>query len=290
MKSWTVILIALVAFVLMMSLYTVEEYETGMKFRLGEIIETDIPPGIHIKAPFVNNVRKFDRRVLELDMESEQLNTSEQKYVEVDYFVNWRISDSNAFYIATQGGDEIVARNRLAQIIRDRLRDEFAKRTLTQVISVDRGALMTQLTDNANQRVGDLGIEVVDVRIKKIELTTAVLDSVFQRMRTQRTEYANELRSLGRETAALILATADREVRVLVAESQRDADRTRGEGDAEATRIYADAYNRDTEFYRFQRSLEAYRGVFSSGQDTLVLDPTSEFFNYFRDQNQGNQQ
>lgn len=290
MKSWTMILGALVVFILLMSLYTVEEYETGMKFRLGEIIETDIQPGIHIKAPFINNVRKFDRRVLELDMESEQLNTSEQKYVEVDYFVNWRISDSANFYIATQGGDEIVARNRLAQIIRDRLRDEFAKRTLTQVISVDRGALMEQLTDNANQRVGDLGIEVVDVRIKKIELTTAVLDSVFQRMRTQRTEYANELRSLGREQSALIIATADREVRVLLAESQRDADRTRGEGDAEATRIYADAYNQDTEFYRFQRSLEAYRGVFSSGQDTLVLDPTSEFFDYFRDQDQGSGQ
>ncbi len=283
MKSWTVILLAIAAFLLLMSLYTVKEYETGIKFRLGEIIETGIEPGLHFKAPFINNVRTFDQRVLELDMPSEQLNTSEQKYVEVDYFVNWRIVEPAEFYIATQGGDEVRARTRLAQIIRDRLRDEFAKRTLTEVISVERGALMSRLTDNANERVGDLGIEVVDVRIKRIELTTAVLDSVFQRMRTQRTEYANELRSLGRETAELITATADREVRILLAESQRDGDRTRGEGDAEATRIYAEAYSRDEEFYRFQRSLEAYKQAFGSGQDTLVLDPKSEFFAYFRD-------
>lgn len=284
MKSWTVILLAIVAFLLLMSLYVVKEYETAIKFRLGEIIETDIQPGLHIKAPFINNVRKFDRRVLELDMPTEQLNTSEQKYVEVDYFVNWRIVDPSNFYIATQGGNEGRARLRLAQIIRDRLRDEFARRTLTEVISVERGALMERLTDNANQRVGDLGIEVVDVRIKRIELTTEVLDSVFDRMRTERTEYANELRSLGREQAELITATADREVRVLLAEAQRDAERTRGEGDAEATRIYAEAYNRDTEFYRFGRSLQAYSQAFGSGQDTLVLDPDSEFFEYFRDQ------
>ncbi len=284
MKSWIVILLAMVAFLVAMSLYKVEQYESGIKFRLGEIIETDIPPGLHIKAPFVNNVRMFDRRVLELDMPAEQLNTSEQKYVEVDYFVNWQIVDAASYYIATQGGNEGRARLRLAQIIRDRLREEFARYTLTEVISVERGALMNRLTDAANQRVGDLGIIVVDVRIKRIELNTDVLESVFQRMRTQRTEYANELRSLGRERAELITATADREVRVLLAESQSNAERTRGEGDAEATRIYADAYNRDTEFYRFNRSLQAYRHAFGSGQDMLVLDPESEFFDYFRNQ------
>ncbi len=284
MKSWTVILLVLVAWLILMSLYVVKEYETGIKFRLGEIIETDIQPGLHLKMPFINNVRKFDRRILELDMQPEEMNTSEQKYVDVDYFVNWRIVDPASFYVATQGGDELIARSRLSQIIRDRLRDEFAQRTLTQVISVERSALMERLTDNANEVVGDLGIEVVDVRIKRIELTSQVLDSVFQRMRTQRTEYANELRSLGREQAELITATADREVRILLAEAQSDAERTRGEGDAEATRIYAEAYNRDTEFYRFNRSLQAYRQAFGSGQDTLVLDPESEFFDYFRDQ------
>jgi len=284
MKPMITVLGAFTAFVLLNSLYIVSEYEYGIKFRLGEIIQTDIKPGLHIKTPFINNVRKFDKRILELDMPTEELNTSEQKYVEVDYFVNWRIIDSTEFYIATQGGNEIRAQTRLAQIIRDRLRDEFARHTLTEVISVERGALMNRLTNNANERVGDLGIEVVDIRIKRIELTTEVLGSVFQRMQTQRTEYANELRSLGNERAQLITATADREVRILLAESQGNAERVRGEGDATATRIYAEAYNRDAEFYRFNRSLQAYRQSFSSGQDTLVLDPKSEFFDYFRSQ------
>lgn len=290
MKPVIAIVGALIAFLLLNSLYTVAEYEYGIKFRLGEIIQTDIQPGLHLKTPFINNVRKFDKRVLELDMPTEQLNTSEQKYVEVDYFVNWQIIDPAEFYIATQGGNEIRARTRLAQIIRDRLRDEFARHTLTEVISVERGALMNRLTNNANERVGDLGITVVDVRIKRIELTTEVLGSVFQRMQTQRTEYANELRSLGSEQAQLITATADREVRILLAESQSNAERVRGQGDAEATRIYADAYSRDSEFYRFNRSLQAYRQSFGSGQDMLVLDPKSEFFDYFRAQSQTNDQ
>lgn len=286
MKTTSIIVIGLVALVTSLSLYTVKQQEYAIKFRLGEIIDNDIPPGLHFKMPLVNNVRKFDNRILEMDMPTEVLNTIEQEFVEVDYYVNWKITQVADYYISTRG-DEFEAQNRLAQIISDRLREEFAQRTLGEVISVGRGELMQTLTNSVNDRAGELGIEIVDIRIKRIELTDSVLDSVFTRMQTDRNETANEQRSLGREAAERIRSDADRQARILQAEAGRDASKLRGEGDAEATRIYAEAYNRDVEFYRFQRSLEAYRNSFGNGQDTLVLDPESEFFDYFRDQNAG---
>lgn len=275
------ILVVVAIVVGLQSIFVVDETEAALKFRLGEIIRDDYEPGLHFKTPFINNVRKFDRRLITLDMAPEQMNTAEQKFVEVDYYVKWRITDPSRFYTSTSGGNFDIARSRLSQLFRNDLRDEFAQRTLSEVVSEQRRDMMSRIQTRANERVGDFGIEVADVRIKKIELTEEVLDSVFERMETQRTEFANELRSLGRERAEEIEAEADREVRVILAEAERDAARIRGEGDAQSTEIYANAYTRDPEFYAFMRSLEAYEASFGGERDVLLLDTSSDFFRYF---------
>jgi len=283
----TLALLALAVIVALSATFIVREQQYAIKLKFGEIVDTQIEPGLHWKIPFVNTVRKFDRRILTLDMQPEQMNTLEQKYVDVDYFVNWRIDEVANFYTSTSGGQEGVARQRMAEIARDSLREEFAKRTLREVVSVERGAIMNSLQQTMDQSMQDYGINIVDVRIKRIELTDRVTDSVFSRMETQRTEYANELRSLGREEAEKIRSEADRQVQVILAEARRDAEQIRGEGDAEAIRIYADAYTQDEEFFDFTRSLQAYRNAFSNGNDVLVVDPSSEFFDYFENA-QGN--
>lgn len=267
-------------FVGLNSLFVVKETDFAIKFRLGEIIEADYEPGLHFKAPFVNNVRKFDNRLITLDMQPEQMNTAEQKFVEVDYYVKWRIFDPAAYYVATQG-DQMFTRSRLAQLIRNDLRDEFAQRTLSEVVSEQRRTMMDELQVRADRRFEDFGIDVIDVRIKKIELTEEVLNSVFDRMETQRTEFANELRSLGRERSERIRADADRQVRVLVANAERESAQIRGEGDARAIEIYAAAYDKDQEFYSFLRSLEAYDTAFGTENDIMLMDTRSEFFRYF---------
>lgn len=267
------------------SLFIVKETEYAIKFRLGEVVRADYEPGLHLKVPFINNVRKFDRRIITMDMRPEQMNTAEQKFVEVDYYVKWRIVDPRDFYVATRG-DLNFTRARLSELIRNDLRDEFAQRTLSEVVSEQRREMMEQLVVRADSRFQDFGIEVIDVRIKKIELTDEVLSSVFDRMETQRTEYANELRSLGRERAERIQADADRQVRVLLADAERDAQILRGEGDAESTRIYAEAFNQDREFYSFWRSLEAYKQSLGTDNDVLLIDAQSEFFRYFDQQQQ----
>lgn len=274
-----VVLIAAV-FVGLNSLFTVKETEFAIKFRLGEVVRADYEPGLHFKMPFINNVRKLERRLITLDMRPEQMNTAEQKFVEVDYYVKWRITDPVAYYVATQG-DIMFTRSRLAQLIRNDLRDEFARRTLSEVVSEQRREMMDQLVLRADERFQEFGIDVIDVRIKKIELTDEVLTSVFERMETQRTEFANELRSLGRERAERIRADADRQVRVLLADAERDAERLRGEGDARAIEIYAAAYNRDREFFSFWRSLQAYDRSFGQEGDKMLMDTRSEFFRYF---------
>ena len=267
-------------FVGLNSLFVVKETEFAIKFRLGEIIRTDFEPGLHFKMPFVNNVLKFDNRIITLDMQPEQMNTAEQKFVEVDYYVKWRIFDPAAYYVATQG-EMMFTRSRLAQLIRNDLRDEFARRTLSEVVSEQRRSMMDELQVRADLRFEDFGIDVVDVRIKRIELTDEVLNSVFDRMETQRTEFANELRSLGRERSERIRADADRQVRVLLADAERDAARIRGDGDAQATEIYAAAYNQDREFFAFWRSLQAYDNAFGTENDVMLMDTRSEFFRYF---------
>lgn len=274
------IIIILAIIVGLNSLFVVKETEYAIKFRLGEVVRADYEPGLHFKTPFINNVRKIDKRLITLDMRPEQMNTAEQKFVEVDYYVKWRIADPRLYYISTQN-DINFTRTRLAQLIRNDLRDEFAQRTLSEVVSEQRREMMEQLVGRADLRFNEFGINVIDVRIKKIELTEEVLNSVFNRMETQRTEFANELRSLGRERAERIRADADRQVRVLLADAERDAQRLRGEGDARATDIYAEAFNRDREFYSFWRSLEAYDRSFGTENDILLMDPSSEFFRYF---------
>ena len=283
MRFILLIAAVLALFVGLNSLFVVKETEHAIKFRLGEVIRSDYEPGLHLKTPFINNVRKFEKRIITLDMRPEQMNTAEQKFVEVDYYVKWQIDNPRDYYVATQG-DMMFTRTRLGQLIRDALRDEFARRTLSEVVSEQRREMMEQLVVRADRRFEDFGIDVIDVRIKKIELTDEVLNSVFNRMETQRTEFANELRSLGRERAERIRSDADRQVRVLLANAERDAASIRGEGDAESIRIYADAYNRDREFYSFLRSLEAYENSFGTDQDVMLMDTTSEFFRYFDQQ------
>jgi len=278
-------IIAIVALIIgLNSLFVVKEYEFAIKFRLGEVVRADYEPGLHLKMPFINNVEKLEKRMITLDMRPEQMNTAEQKFVEVDYYVKWRIADPRQFYISTQGGDMMFTRSRLGQLIRNDLRDEFAQRTLSEVVSEQRRNMMERLVARADERFQDFGIDVIDVRIKRIELTEEVLNSVFNRMETQRTEFANELRSLGRESAERIQADADRQVRVLLADAERDAQRIRGEGDAQAIEIYANAFNRDREFYSFWRSLGAYQNSFGTENDILLMDTNSEFFRYFDQQ------
>lgn len=279
MKQLTLIAIALGLLVLSLSAFTVAEFEYAVKFRLGKIVQTDFEPGLHWQVPIVNSVRKFDRRILALDARPQRFITFEKKDVIVDSFLKFKIADVGEFYRATQG-DLDVARSRLSQIIADGLRTEFAKRTLKEVVSTEREEIMSTLSRRANETAESLGIEIVDVRIKRIDLPEEVGTSVFSRMRAERKEVANELRAEGREQAEIIEATAEREVRILVAEARRDSERIRGEGDARAADLYAQAYARNPEFYAFFRSLQAYRNAFG-GQDVMLLDSGSEFFEYF---------
>ena len=281
MRIFIPIIIIVALIIGLNSVFVVKETEFAIKFRLGEVVRADYEPGLHFKMPFINNVRKIEKRMITLDMRPEQMNTAEQKFVEVDYYVKWRVTDPRLFYVSTQGGDMMFTRARLSQLIRNDLRDEFAQRTLSEVVSEQRREMMEGLVIRADRRFQDFGLDVIDVRIKKIELTDEVLNSVFERMETQRTEFANELRSLGRERSERIRADADRQVRVLLADAERDAQRLRGEGDARAIEIYAEAFERDREFYSFWRSLEAYDKSFGTDKDVMLMDTRSEFFRYF---------
>ena len=262
------------------SLFIVTETEYAIKFQLGRIVRTDYGPGIHVKLPFVNNVRKFDNRLLTLDTNPETMLTSEQKFVAVDSFVKWRIVDVANFYISTQG-NERIALNRLDSIVKDRIRNQIASRTLVQLISEQRVSTMQDIRLAANQASMEFGIEVVDVRIKAIELPDDVRESIFRRMAADRQKEANLYRFEGRESAERIRANADREVQVILAEAERDGQTLRGEGDARSTEIYANAYGQDQEFYAFTRSLQAYGNAFGNSSDVMVLNPTSSFFEYF---------
>ena len=262
------------------SLFTVSETEYAIRFQLGKIVRVDYKPGLNVKWPFVNNIRKYDRRILTLDSSPELMLTSEQKYVNVDSFVKWRIEDVTRFYTSTQG-NEAIALNRLHGIVSDRIRNQIASRTLAQVVSEQRVSTMRAVADAANEAAVEFGIVVVDVRIKSIELPDDVRESVFRRMAADRQKAANLYRFEGREAAERIRSDADRQVQIILAEAERDGQRTRGEGDAVATNTYAEAYGQDEEFYSFYRSLQAYRSTFGSGRDTMVLDPGSEFFDYF---------
>ena len=267
------------------SMYQVAEWEKAILFRLGEIVKTDVQPGLHFKVPFVNNVRKFDGRILTLDVEPERFLTVEKKNVIVDSFVMWRIADAKRFYTAVMG-DERNARQRLEQTIKDAMRGQFSKRTVNQVVSGERDTIMKDLTVDVSAQASQIGIEIVDVRVKRVDLPSEVSDSVYRRMQAERSRVAKEFRSQGAELAEKIRAGADRQRQVLIAEAYREAEQTRGMGDARAAEIYAQAFSKDKEFYAFFRSLRAYQESFDGSNDLMLLAPDGEFFEYF---NQGGQ-
>jgi len=263
------------------ALFTVTEREKAVMFQLGEIVKTDFEPGLHVQTPFVNNVRKFDARIQTLDADPERYLTGEKKNLIVDSFVKWRIKDVSNYYTAT-GGDAMRANLRLSQITKDGLRAEFAKRTIKEAVSGERLEIMNIITAQANEQAEAFGIEIVDVRIKRIDFPADISDSVYRRMRSERERVAKDLRSRGAESAEKIRAEADRERTVLLADAYRDAEKLRGEGDAAATGIYAKAYGKDVEFYSLYRSLNAYKSTFADKGDILVIEPNSEFFKYFK--------
>lgn len=278
------VIVALMVTVLVGSfcVFTVDERERAIKFRLGEIVKTDFDPGLYFKFPLINNVRKFDARIVTLDSEPERYLTAEKKNVIVDSFVKWQIADVDTYYTA-MGGDERQANLRLSQIIRDGLRGEFGKRTIQEVVSGERAQIMNILTENAAKQAKEFGIQVVDVRIKRIDLSEDVSTSVFLRMEAERARVAKDLRSKGAEAAERIRADADRQRTIILADAFRDAEELKGQGDGEAAAIYARAFEQDSEFYSFYRSLSAYKDSFKAKSDIVVLEPDSDFFKYFND-------
>ena len=264
------------------SLFVIKQTERAVMLRFGEIVQDDIQPGLHVKIPWVNTVRKFDGRILTEDSPQQRFLTLEQKFLEVDSFAKWRIKDVRQFYVST-GGDVAVAGSRLSERINDGLRDQIGARNLQEVVAGERDQLMLALTAELNETtVADLGVEIIDVRVKRIDLPDDVRQSVYDRMITERNREAQDHRSRGEELAIGIRADAERQAVIYGAEAYRDAEQIRGEGDAQATRIYANAYNKDPEFYAFTRSLNAYRETFSSKADVLLLDPNSDFFKYLK--------
>ncbi len=265
------------------SIYIVTEYERAVVLRFGRLVETDVQPGLHVKIPFADRVRRFDGRLLTADMRQESYFTVENKRLIVDSYIKWRVKDVEEYYKAT-GGDEVVAAERLASRVADGLRNQFGRRTLHEVVSGRRDELMAELTESLNLAAIELlGLEVIDIRVKRIDLPTDVSDSVFARMAADREKEAREYRSKGQEQAEVIRADADRQRAVLEANAYRDAERIRGEGDATAAAIFAAAYSKDPEFYAFVRSLNAYMLTFKGREDLLVVDPGSDFFRYLKD-------
>ena len=275
--------IAILALIILLanSLYIVTDKQTAILLRFGEIIDPKIESGLHFKVPILNTVRKFDSRVLTLDAIPQPYFTEEKKRLIVDAFVKWRISDNEQFYITSSGGQLSALRTLLTQRVDEGLRNQFGKRTVQDVISGERDQLMRVLTADLNKVANsELGVEVIDGRVKKIELPSEVNDSVYNRMRTERERLAQELRAEGNEIAEEIRANADKERTVILADAYKTAEIIKGEGDAEATSTYAKAFNKNPEFYEFTRSLSAYQSTFENKSDVLLIDPESDFFKY----------
>ena len=262
------------------SIFVVSEIERAVKLRFGEIVQFDLEPGLHFKWPIVNSVRYFDSRILTLDAQPQRYLTSEKKALMVDSFIKWRIKDV-AKYFTTTGGDEERAKRLLSQRVDTGLRNEFGVRTVKEVVSGERDQLMNSLTSMLDKIAQEeLGVEVIDLRVKRIDLPLEVSESVYNRMRTERERLARELRAQGNEVAEKIRATADKDKTIILADAYREAEETRGNGDAKATATYAEAYSKDPEFYDFTRSLKAYQATFQSKGDILLIDPDSDFFKY----------
>jgi membrane protease subunit HflC len=279
MKNILIILLVAILLVISNSIFTVDERELALKFRFGEVIKADYEPGIHFKVPFVNNVGKYSKQILTINNPQELFLTLEKKNLFVDFFIKWKINDVQQYYIST-GGDELVASQRLLETVKDGIRSEFAKRTVIEVVSEERRKVMSEMLNAAAFNAINLGIELVDVRVKRVELSDEVSESVYNRMRQERARIASELRAEGAEAAAIIRAAADREVTVIIANAYRDSEKIKGNGDASSTNLYAEAYTQDEEFYSFYRSMEAYKKSIGTGNDILVLDGEGDFFKY----------
>jgi membrane protease subunit HflC len=275
------VIILLVGVTASSTFYMVDEREKVIVVRFGQVLRYDDAPGMHIKSPFLDQARYFDSRILTLDAEPQSFLTKEKKYVVVDSFVKWRIEDALKYFM-TVSGQESEARRRLEQVINSSLRDEFGKRTVHDVVSTDRRKVMDILTENADREARKFGIVVTDVRIQRVDLPDEVSQSVYQRMKAERSRIANELRAQGAETAEKIRANAERQREVLLAEAYGTAERMRGEGDAKATALYGAAYGRAPEFYSLYRSLGAYKESFKSKEDIMIVDPSADFFKYMK--------
>jgi len=284
MKHLSTIIVAVIGLLIFISLsvFTVDQRQNALVFQLGEIVSVKTAPGLYFKLPLIQNVRFYDIRIQTVDAkEPERFITSEKKPVLVDSFVKWRIVDVKQFYVSV-AGDEKRADIRLSQTINDGLRAEFGKRTVHDVVSGERERIMEILREKANEDAKKIGVQVLDVRLKRVDLTPEVSESVYKRMEAERKRVANELRSTGAGDAEKIRADADRQKEVILAEAYRDAQQTKGEGDAKATGIYSAAFGQNPEFYAFYRSLETYRATLKNKSDVLLLDPNSEFFKYFK--------
>ena len=278
------ILIGLVVLVAIVSnaLYVVNERERAVLLKFGEVVATDIEPGLHFKIPIVNDVRRFESRLITLDSSPQRYLTAEKKALIVDSFVKWQVADAGKYYPAT-GGDEFSANSLLASRVDNGLRNKFGERTVYEVVSGERDALMAEITEELDGiALNELGIHVLDVRVKGIDLPPEVSNAVYTRMSTEREREARDHRSRGRELAEGIEADADRQKTVIEANAYREAEQIRGEGDAIAAEIYANAFNQDQEFYAFYRSISAYKSSFAGKEDLLVIDPESDFFRYLK--------
>jgi membrane protease subunit HflC len=276
------VLLALLVVGVLMSVFYVDQRELAIKFRFGEIVDSDFAPGLHFKIPIVNNVQFFPRRIQTITNPQELFLTKEKKNLIVDFFIKWRIFDVADYYRATRG-EQLVSSQRLLEIVKDGIRAEFANRTVPEVVTAERRELMADMLSKARSSAAQLGIEVVDVRVKRIEFSDEVSESVFNRMRQERARVAAELRAQGAENAEQIRADADRQRTVILAEAYRDAEIIRGQGDAQSAEIYAKAFQKNEEFYRFYRSIEAYRASIGTDKDVLVLDTSGDFFQYLNE-------
>lgn len=279
-KMIALVIAGLAGIILYLSAFIVKETDQAIVFQLGEIVHSDYEPGIHFMKPLINNVRLFERRILTLDSRPEQILTGEKKNVMVDYFVKWRIADVEDYY-RSFGGRESDALLRMSQTIKDGLQGELGNRTIKEVVSGQRQEIMTNVAMRAGEKLSGFGIEIIDVRIKQIELPGQVRSSVYERMSAERERIAKEHRALGEKESRIIRAQADRQRTELLAQAQRSAEEIRGAGDAIATETYANAYGKNTSFYEFYRSMLAYKNTFNSKQDIMVLEPDAEFFQYF---------
>ena len=265
----------------MMCFFTVSETEKAIKFKFGEIVSADYNPGLHFKFPFINNVKKFDSRILTLDSSPERFLTAEKKNVIVDSFVKWRIGDVTTFYTSV-AGDIFQANVRLEQIIKNSFRSEFSKRENKQLVSTDRNDIREALIKNTATAAASLGIDIVDVQVKRIDLPSEVSGSVYSRMEAERERVAREFRSQGSEAAERVRADADKQKEIILADAYRESEIRKGEGDAKAAEIYANAYGANVEFYAFYRSMAAYKETFSNSANIMVTEPDSDFFKYFK--------